>query len=91
MRKRVLRLLGGFLVLGGIFLMVTAGKVAEASKPREIQTGYYSGGRFVATDTGYIGGNAQAEEDMGSLKVIGVMTMIVGGVMFAVSFKAEED
>lgn len=92
MRKRALRLLGGFLVLGGILMMIVAGKVTESSKPNKVTTGYYTNGQYVITNEGEMGGNAKAEKDMDSLKIFGGITVVLGGVLFVISsFKNEEE
>ena len=39
MKKRILRWLGGILLLCGIFMVIFAGEMAEVSKPSEVVQG----------------------------------------------------
>lgn len=86
MNKTVLRLLGIFFIIGGIIICAVAGFAKEENEPQSISMGYVVNGEYNEVDNGYIGGDSEAQEEMGYLSGIGIITIIIGGVSLVASF-----
>ena len=91
--KGVLKGVGILMVICAVILYVIAGYVQEQAKPRTVTFGVVSNGTFSETGSGKIGGNSEAVEEMGWLKVIAVMSGIggVGALIGSVVVKDEQE
>ena len=71
--KQILKRSGIVLIICAVLLFACAAIVQEQTKPMKVTTGVMINGEFKATNSGYMGGNAKAQEDMGWLKGISVI------------------
>lgn len=87
MLKHVVRGLGIFFMVAGILLFVLAGQMQEELRPNRVTYGYVTGGQFTSTGSGYIGGNSEGVETMGTVKTLGGVCAVVGtGMVIASAF-----
>lgn len=76
--KKMVKSAGVILIVCAVLLFIVSAIVQEHTKPMKVTTGVIINGEFKATDSGYMGGNAGAKEDMGWLKGIAIMCGIAG-------------
>ncbi len=89
--KKILRGTGITLVICGIVLFFISGYVQKITEPKEVKSGYMSDGKFIQTDSGYIGGNEEGHEGSGQLKTISILLAVVGAVAVIGSCKVKEE
>lgn len=90
--KQILNRSGIALLICAVLLFGVAAIVQEQTKPIKVTTGVMINGEFKATNSGYMGGNAKAQEDMGWLKGIAVVFGLVGaGMTVGSQFVKEEE
>lgn len=89
--KKLCIVCGIVLIICGLMLYFIAGVQKDNMQPQEIKYGYVQDGKYIQTDSGFIGGNPEGEETMGALQIIGIMAMVGGGIMALASlaFKAQ--
>lgn len=89
--KKVLRVLGVILVVCGLGIYLISGSAQKDMAPNEVKVGYMSDGKFVETDSGYMGGNKEGQESMESLKGFGTLAIIGGVAALIASFVIRDD
>lgn len=84
--KKLFCVLGIILILCGMGINLIAGAAQKDIEPNEVKVGYMSDGKFVETDSGYMGGNREGQESMESLKGFGTLAIIGGAAALIASF-----
>ena len=91
--KNLLRATGILLLICALILYAVAGFAQEENRPRTVTFGIMTNGVYTQTDSGLIGGNAKAVEEMNWLKGISVVSGIVGVCLTirSIVIKKQED
>ncbi len=89
--KRLIRGTGIVLIICAVLLFMIAGMVQEEAKPNRVRFGIMTNGSFKETDSGYIGGNAEAAEDMEWLKGVAILSGIAGTGAIIGSFVMKDE
>lgn len=90
--KHILKRSGIALLICAVLLFAVAAIVQEQTKPMKVTTGVMINGEFKSTNSGYMGGNAKAQENMGWLKGIAVVFGLAGaGISVGANFMNEEE
>ena len=76
--KKLMKTMGIVCLVCSVLLFAIAGAVEDRAQGSKVSTGYMVNGTFVETESGYIGRNESAIEDMGWLKGISILAGIVG-------------
>lgn len=90
--KKIAKSAGIVLIVCAILLFVLAAVGEDGAQGTQVTTGVIINGEYKEINSGYMGYNAKAKEDMGWLKGIAVVTglMGVGSVIASGSMKEEE-
>lgn len=91
MKKNLLRGLGIFLIVISVILIFGANDTQKAAQPSKVSHYIvHEDGTREDLDTGYLPGNPEVEEGMGTLKILGFAGAAVGVISLIASFKTDD-
>ena len=89
--KSFLRYFGIFFIIGGIFLYIIGGIVQDSNSGSRWESGVLINGNYTMTDSGIYGRDEKAIEEMGFVKLLGILMGVGGGIMFIASFAVKDE
>lgn len=90
--KKIVKIAGVVLIVCAVLLFIIAMIGDEAAQGTKVSTGVMIDGKYTEINSGYMGYNAKAKEDMGWLKGIAIISGLAGvGSIIGSGFIKEED